>query len=153
MFHLPTSNVKMDKKNDLEDLINQLPPPIVLLGDFNAHSTEWGCSKNDSKGKMISDIMLQRNLSLLKDGSATYLHPGSGSQSAIDLSICDPLLYLDFSWKVHDDLCGSDHFPIIIYSDRAVPSVTNSIFIAVRRSPLATPAATHTSFTQCQPLT
>ena len=48
-------------KNDLEDLINQLPPPIVLLGDFNAHSTEWGCSKNDSKGKMNSDLMLQRN--------------------------------------------------------------------------------------------
>jgi len=108
-------------KNDLEDLINQLPPPIVLLGDFNAHSTEWGCSKNDSKGKMISDLMLQRNLSLLNDGSATYLHPASGSQSAIDLSICDPSLYLDLSWKVHEDLCGSDHFPIIIYSDRAMP--------------------------------
>ena len=110
----------------MEDLINQLPPSIVLLGDFNAHSTEWGCSKNDSKGKMISDLMLQCNLSLLNDGSATYLHPGSGSQSAIDLSICDPLLYLDLSWKVHEDLCGSDHFPIIIYSDRAMPSVTNS---------------------------
>jgi len=54
---------------------------------------------------------------------STNTHPGSGSQSAIDLRICDPLLYLDFSWKV---LCGSDHFPIIIYSDRAVPSVTNS---------------------------
>jgi len=38
MFYLPTSNVKMDK-NDLEDLINQLPPPIVLLGDFNAQCT------------------------------------------------------------------------------------------------------------------
>jgi len=79
-------------KNDLEDLINQLPPPIVLLGDFNAHSNEWGCSKNDSKGKMISDLMLQRKLSLLNDGSGTYLHSGCGSQSAINLSICDPSL-------------------------------------------------------------
>jgi len=59
-------------KKDLEDLITQLPPHVVLLGDFNAHSTEWGCSKNDSKGKMISDFMLQRNLSLLHDGSAIY---------------------------------------------------------------------------------
>jgi hypothetical protein len=25
-------------------------------------------------------------------------------------------LLLDFSWKVHDDLCGSDHFPIILES-------------------------------------
>ena len=75
---------------------------------------------------MISDLMLQRNLSLLNDDSATYLHPGSGSRSAIDLGICDPLLYLDLSWKVHEDLCDSDNFPIIIYSERAMPSVTNS---------------------------
>ena len=40
--------------------------------------------------------------------------------------ICDPSLYLDFSWKVHGDLCGSDHFPIVIRSEGAVPSVTNS---------------------------
>jgi len=92
----------------------------------NAHSTKWGCLKNDSKGKMISDLLRQRNLSLLNDGSTTYLHSGSGSQSAVDLSICDPSVYLDFSWKVHDDLCGSDHFPIIIHSDRAVPAVTDS---------------------------
>jgi len=117
-------HIKMDK-NDLEDLNNQLPLPIVLLGDFNTHSNDWGCLRNDSKGKMISDLMLHRNLSLLNDGSVTYLHSGSVSQSAIDLSICDPSLYLDLSWKVHEDLCGSDHFPIIIYSDRAVPSVTN----------------------------
>jgi len=125
MFHLFTSSVKIDK-TDLEDLVNQLPPPIVLLDDFNTHSNEWGCSKNDSKGKMISDLMLQRSLSLLNDGFATYLHPGSGSQSAIDLSICDPALYLNFSWNVQDDLYGSDHFPIIIHSYRVVSSGTNS---------------------------
>ena len=119
----PTSKWTID---ELEDIINQLPPPIVLLRDFNAHSNEWGCSKNDSKGKMISDLILQRNLSLLNDGSATYFHLGTGSHSAIDLSICDPSLYLDFSWKVHDDLCGSDHFPIVIRSDGVVPSITSS---------------------------
>jgi len=59
-------------QNDLEDLTTQLPHRVVLLGDFTAHSTECGCSKNDSKGKMISGLMLQRKLSLLNDGSATY---------------------------------------------------------------------------------
>ena len=41
----------------------------------------------------------------------------NGSYSAIVLSrltVTDPSLLLDFSWKVHDDLCGSDHFPIIL---------------------------------------
>ena len=113
-----------DKFTCVEHLIDQLPLPIVLLGDFNAHCTKWGCAKNDSKGKTISDLLLQRNVTLLNDGSATYLHPGSGAQSAIDLSICDPSLYLDLFWRVHHDLCGSDHFPIIINSNKALPTET-----------------------------
>jgi hypothetical protein len=40
----------------------------------------------------------------------------SGSYSAIDLTVTDPSLLLDFSWKVHDDLCRSGHFPIILES-------------------------------------
>ena len=26
------------RKADIEDLVNQLPPPVLILGDFNAHS-------------------------------------------------------------------------------------------------------------------
>jgi len=43
-------------------------------------------------------------------GNLTYFHPGIGSLSAIDLSLCHPSLYLDLSWSVHEDLCGSDHY-------------------------------------------
>ena len=49
-----------------------------------------------------------------------YLHPATGSLSAIDLSIATPSLYLDFSWQ-H----GSDHFPICIHSYTTAPPVTN----------------------------
>jgi len=98
--------------NDFDNLITQLPPPILLLGDFNAHSSLWGCSKTDARGKLIEDILLKHNLSLLNDGSYTYLHPATGSSSAIDLSIATPSLYLDFSWRVISDQHGSSHFPI-----------------------------------------
>jgi len=37
--------------------------------------------------------------------------------SAIDLSICSPNIFLDVQWKVHDDLCGSDHHPVTILYD------------------------------------
>ena len=80
--------------SDIENLISRLPPPIVLLDDFNAHNKHWGCSKNDSKGKIIGDLMLQHNLSLLNDVSATYLYPRSAPHCAIDLS--DPSLYFRF---------------------------------------------------------
>jgi hypothetical protein len=46
---------------------------------------------------------------VFNDGTDTYLHPGNESYSAIDLTVTDPSLLLDFSWKVHDDLCRSDH--------------------------------------------
>jgi len=95
-------------ESDIEDLIVQLPPPIDLLRDFNVHNKDWGCSKNDGKGKMIGDLRMQRNPCLLNDGAATYILASRLClYSAINLSICDTSLYLDFSWKVHDDLCGS----------------------------------------------
>ena len=46
--------------------------------------------------------------------SNTHLHPATGTYSAIDLTICDPNLLLDYNWQVHDDTCGSDHFPILL---------------------------------------
>jgi len=113
-------------KEDLEELLSELPPPLILLGDFNAHGVSWGCFNNDSKGKIIQDFLLQHNLSLMNNGSMTYLSPASGLQSAIDLSICDPSLYLDFSWKTHSDLCGSDHFPVEITCDVTSLCQTNS---------------------------
>ena len=113
-------------KADIEDLLNQLPSPVLLLGDFNAHSRSWGCNNTDNKGKIIEDLVLQSNLSVLNNGCSTYLHPGTGSTSAIDISICQPNLFMDLNWKVHEDLCGSDHFPLLIQSNQSSPSFTKS---------------------------
>ena len=44
----------------------------------------------------------------------TYLDLFTGSYSANNLSICDPETYMEYGWKVHKDLCGSDNFPIIL---------------------------------------
>ena len=95
--------------------------PSYCLGTFNAHSTLWGCSKTDLRGKIIEDLLLKLNLSILNDGSNTYLYPATGYSSAIDLSIASPSLYLDFSWEVVTDLHGSDHFPICIHSYTTLP--------------------------------
>jgi len=123
MFHLsPSSKLNI---NDFDILITQLPLPILLLGDFNAHSSLWDCSKTNVRGKLVEDILLKHNLSLLNAGTYTYLHPATGSLSAIDLSIATPSLYLDFSWQVISDQHGSDHFPICIHSYTTAAPVTN----------------------------
>jgi len=107
---------------ELENLIGQLPPPVLLLGDFNAHSQQWGSTKRITRGKMVEHFLFKSNLSLLNSGSPTYLHPATASFSAIDLSITHPALYLDFSWQTDSDLHGSDHYPIVITTDIPSPS-------------------------------
>ena len=96
---------------DLEHLIVQ---PFIIMCDFNSHSNVWGCRDTDQKGRIIEDVINRNNLLLYNNKSYTYLHPGSGTYSAIDLTLADASIFLDYSWKVHDDTCGSDHFPIIL---------------------------------------
>jgi exonuclease III/ribonuclease HI len=98
----------------LENLLNQLPKPYILMGDFNSHSDSWGCTNTDGAGERIEELINRHTLCLLNDDSHTYLHPATKTFHNIDLSICSPSLLLDLEWKVLSDLYGSDHFPIVI---------------------------------------
>ena len=101
-------------KTDLINLIEQLPSPFVLLGDFNGHSPVWGNESSNSRGQMLQELFSEMDLCILNDGSSTYIHPVTDSTSALDLSTCGPSLVLDYEWNIHEDLCGSDHFPVIL---------------------------------------
>jgi len=100
--------------NDLEDIVHQLSAPYILLGDFNAHSDMWGDQRIDSAGSIIENLINSQNLCLLNDGSPTYLHPGNGAKTAIDLAMCSPSIFQDLKWSVMRDQHGSDHWPISI---------------------------------------
>ena len=98
---------------DIDNLVNQLSAPYLLIGDFNAHSELWGCSSNDARGKKIEELLQSSDICLLNSRPPTYLHPASGSLTSIDLSLCSASIALDFAWCVHSDQCGSDHYPIL----------------------------------------
>jgi len=42
----------------------------------------------------MEDILTKRNICILNGISPTYIHSATGSQSAIDLSICSPDIFL-----------------------------------------------------------
>ena len=44
----------------------------------------------------------------------TYFKASTGSYSAIDSTLSDPLNYMDYIWKVHNNPCASEHFPIML---------------------------------------
>ena len=107
----PTTSVT---KEDLVRLFQQLPSPFLVLGDFNGHSPLWGSDQYNIRGRVVESALTEFDLCCLNDGSPTYLHPASCSTSCIDLTVCDSSVLLDFEWRVHDDQCGSDHFPLVV---------------------------------------
>ena len=107
----PNSKIKL---SDLDQLIQQLPEPFLLLGDMNGHHTLWGCSDINEQGELLQQFLENNNLCIFNDKSHTYLHPATGRYSALDLSLCTPSIFLDFQWQVYEDTYGSDHFPIAL---------------------------------------
>ena len=106
---------------DLQSLVDELEPPMLILGDFNAHNQMWGSAHCCPRGALIEALIRSNNITLINDGSPTHETSSSGNQSAIDLSLCSPDLLLDLQWSVVGDLHGSDHFPILIKSQTPTP--------------------------------
>jgi len=96
----------------LNHLLQQLPPPVLLLGDFNSYSTLWGSNTTDARGTIIESFIASNNLMLLNNGCATRI--GLDSETAIDLSICSPNLAADCQWQVLPSPRDSDHCPILV---------------------------------------
>ena len=90
------------KELELNNLREQLPRPFIIMGDFTSHNEIQGSKKTNKKGKVIESLWNQHQLCMYNNKSHTYLQPATGTYSAIDLSICDPSLFLDYKWKVHD---------------------------------------------------
>ena len=106
------------KKTEIDKIIDQLPTPFLILGDFNAHSNLWGNKQTNHNGKSLESIIETTDLCILNNGKDTYLHTPTGATSAIDLTLSSPTIYMDFEWDVHEDQCGSDHYPIFIKTNK-----------------------------------
>ena len=108
--------------NDLQHLIDQLPTPFILMGDFNAKHTLWGNSECNRWGNLVEQLLDANDIILMNDGRPTRYDVYHNSSSAIDLSICSSSIALDYSWSVNKNLYGSDHWPIHIKSNYNSPS-------------------------------
>ena len=102
------------QKRELESLIGELPEPFLVLGDYNAHSSLWGDSRCDARGRLIEQLLYSSGACLLNTKEPTYFNLANKSYSAIDLSISSPTLLPYFKWSVFKNPYGSDHFPIIL---------------------------------------
>lgn len=110
-FYLPDGNWQV---HDIHNIIDQLPRPVLIVGDFNAHSPLWGSLALDTRGRRVESILEETNMILLNNGKPTRFNARTGETSAIDISFCSPQLAVKLAWNTLNDLHSSDHFPINI---------------------------------------
>lgn len=73
-------------QQELQDLVDQLPTPFILVGDFNSRSPLWGSRTHDARGKIIEEILHEINLILFNSTQHTYLYSATGNYTnALDL--------------------------------------------------------------------
>ena len=65
------SSIIFSQLPHLDNLLQQLPTPYILLGDFNGHIILWGGQNNDSRGELIENLhsreKSESNPHILKD--------------------------------------------------------------------------------------
>ena len=112
-YHPPGERVNFSQR-ELEDLINQLPKPYMILGDFNAHNNLWYSEATDKRGSIIENILTVRDMHFLDKNKDTHIFERNGEikSSHIDLSLCSTSLLMDYEWGTYDQLMESDHYPI-----------------------------------------
>jgi ribonuclease HI len=113
---------------ELTHLIDQLPTPVILLGDFNSRHPLWGDIKMSHMANTLIRTFSLNSLEILNDGSHTHYHVQNDSFSMIDLSVVSSEIVCDFQWRVIEGdnplAFDSDHFPILLESIGIVSSVS-----------------------------
>jgi exonuclease III len=71
-IYLPPN--KSINQNSLNNIINQLPSPFIIVGDFNGHSPLWGSPNTNSRGEQIEQFLLDHDLCILNTNEITYFH-------------------------------------------------------------------------------
>ncbi|CAH0404751.1 unnamed protein product [Chilo suppressalis] len=97
------------------NLINELPKPVYIAGDFNAHHTIWGCHTVDARGRDILDSLENCDLILLNDAQATTVGTDTWRPNGLDLTMVSPVMALNCDWFVNDDPLGSYHLPTLTH--------------------------------------
>lgn len=108
--------------SELSLIFSSLPPPLIVLGDFNCHHPMWGSRAPDSFSPYLLDLIDDFNLCILNDGSPTRQVSPLQNPSAVDLSLTSASLSSKLFWSVLPNSHGSDHFPILISSSSQCPA-------------------------------
>ena len=122
---LELHNIYLPNTSTQHTLFNPLlikPGPFsLILGDLNGHSQMWDSSQpQDQCGDEILDWILDDDLHILNDGSATRTSRITGNDSTPDISLCGSKWSVKMSWRLAEGIRNSDHLSIIIEGNHKI---------------------------------
>jgi hypothetical protein len=113
-----------------------LPGWILVAGDFNAKSTDWGSPATDVRGEMLGDWTAELDLHVLNRGTEPTCVAARGC-SIVDLTIGSAEASREIQgWRVSDEETLSDHRYIVMEISSPRPETE-------RRAPAREPRGTH----------
>ena len=101
-------------EHDLFTLFQQLPPHVMILGDFNLSHPAWGDTTCSPRADWLLNNIDTFQLGCLNTGLPTYERLYAGTSSCIDVSLCSLNIVDRYEWSRSPFLHGSDHYPIFI---------------------------------------
>lgn len=97
-----------DFLNALEVSVRSSPVPVVITGDFNAKSREWGSLREDNRGKTLADLSASLGLTVCNQGQPTFVRGASESHIDLTLVTRSATCRVD-DWRVLDEESLSLH--------------------------------------------
>ncbi|XP_040074000.1 uncharacterized protein LOC115313370 [Ixodes scapularis] len=84
---------------------------LVIIGDFNAHHTIWGCHRDNKKGRQLHEAIRQNNLHFCNTpDTPTRMGNSVSRDTTPDLTLTYGLK--DPTWECLTETLGSDHYII-----------------------------------------
>jgi len=99
---------------ELSNLLQQIPQPAIVCGDFNAHIKNYCSLRTDSRGHCLQRVATNLNYTIMNTDHPTLQHCPGHAPSAPDFTLISDQLLPHFSWQVLDLTLGSDHYLISI---------------------------------------
>lgn len=69
IVNIYNTNTQTLTSDGLQDILDQIPHPCIILTDLNAHNVLWGSQSTDRRGKQVETFLNNNNLILLNTGA------------------------------------------------------------------------------------
>ena len=107
--YLPNTSTQ---HNSFDPSLIKPGPFSLILGDLNGHSQMWApLQPQDHHGNKILDWILDNDLHILNDGSATRTSRITGNGSTPDIYLCGSNWSAKTSWRLAEPIGNSNHLP------------------------------------------